>query len=144
MAYRATPRLSLGLEHNAAAGELNPVGNWIAHSETVQWPMVSFGTSSDRIFTPAGFQTYYVSFAKMIPNSPFAPYVSVNYSEYERGFNFPLGINIALAPEWDLLPMNDGRRSHLLLTYKAPSMNTTLMLIDLRRPKIGISLGFGF
>lgn len=144
LAYRVTPRLSLGLEYNAVVHELAPTANWIAHPETERFPMVSFGTSSDRIFTPEGNRAYYVSFAKSIPNSVFAPYISVNYSEFENGFNFPFGVNVALHPSWDVLPMHDGRRTHLLLTYKTLSVNTTFMLIDLKRPRPGISVGFGF
>jgi hypothetical protein len=138
------PRLSLGAEFNPAVGEVLATANWIEHVETDRWPMVSFGTSSDRIFTDEGNRAYYMSFAKSLPGTTIAPYLSVNYSESERGFNVPFGINLGLHPQWDLLPMHDGRRTHLLLTYKTSAMNTTFMLIDLRRPRFGISVGFGF
>lgn len=124
--------------------ELLPTANWIAHSETDRIPMISFGTSSDRIFTDEGNRAYYVSFAKGLPGTGLAPYVSINYSEAEDGFNFPFGVNFAVSERVDLLPMHDGRRTHLLLTYKAETYNLTLMAIDLKRPRIGISLGWGF
>lgn len=143
-AYRLTPRVNVGIEYNPVVEELNPTVNWIVSPEGRNHPMVSFGTSSDRIFTPEGNQAYYVTFAKGVPGTKLAPYVSVNYSEFESGFNFPFGINIGLADTIDLLPMNDGRKSHLLLTFKQPKSNVTLMAVDLKRPRFGISFGWGF
>ena len=139
-AARVTPRLSLGIEYNPVVNEINPTGNWLAHLETDKLPMVSFGTSSDRIGTPEGNQAYFVTFAKGFGR--IAPYVSVNYSEFERGFNFPFGVNIGLHPTWDLLAMHDGRKTHLLLTYKTPNYNVSLMWIWLERPGVSISWGF--
>ncbi|MCW5943986.1 MAG: hypothetical protein KIS66_17280 [Fimbriimonadaceae bacterium] len=144
LARRLGPRLSLGFEYNLVVGEFSPTANWIASPETATSPLVTFGTSSDRIFTPKGNQAYYATFAKAFHGTPLAPYVSLNYSGFERGLNFPFGVNIALHPKWDLLPMNDGRRSHLLLTYKQASFNVSLLAVDLQRPKLGLSLGWGF
>jgi len=144
LAYRATPRLSLGLEANLAASEVVPNANWIALVETPKLPMVSFGTSSDRIFTPEGYQAYYATVAKSIPGTSASAYVSVNYSEFDRGINFPFGVNVALTPEWDFLGMHDSERTHLLLTRKFPRSNITLMVVDLERPRFGISYGIGF
>lgn len=124
--------------------EILPNLNWIAHPETANIPLISFGTSSDRIFTPEGNQAYYVTFAKGIPNSPVAPYISIAYSDFEKGFTIPFGCNIGLGPTVDLLYMNDGKKSHALLTFKTISTNYTLMLIDLEKPRVGISIGFGF
>lgn len=141
-ATRVTPRLSLGVEYNAVEGEWSPTGNWIANTESERWPLVSFGTSSDRIGTPEGNQAYFVTFAKSLPNFPAAPYVSINYSEFENGFNFPFGVNFNLAPNWDFLAMNDGRNSHLLLTYRQPDFSISLLSIWLKRPGISISWGY--
>lgn len=102
--------------------------------------MVSVGTSSDRIGTPEGTRAYYVTLAKGYGRV--APYLSVNYSEFEDGVNFPFGVNVGLAPTWDALFMNDGRKSHLLLTYKQPGYSVTLMSIWLKRPGISFSIGF--
>ncbi len=139
-AVRAMPRLSLGLEWNPVVEEVSPTFNWIAALETERTPIVSVGTSSDRIGTPEGNYAYFATFAKGFGR--FAPYVSVNYSQFENGFNFPYGVNVALHPQWDLLHMHDGRRTHLLLTYKQPSYNLSLMLIWLKRPGISVSFGF--
>lgn len=85
-----------------------------------------------------------MTLAKGLPGTQIGPYVSINYSEYEHGFNFPFGVNFGLHSNWDLLAMHDGRRSHLLLTHKTRSMNTTLMLINLKQPRWGLSIGVGF
>lgn len=143
-AYRVNPRLSVGLEFNPAVSEVLPTLNWIVSTETDRAPLVSFGTSSDRIFTPEGNRAYYVTFAKGILGTPLSPYVSINYSEFEDGFNFPFGVNVGLSPKWDFLPMHDGRRFHVLLNYKMERSNLSFMLIDLARPRPGISYGFGF
>lgn len=124
--------------------EVNPTANWVVHTETSGWPLVSLGTSSDRIFTPEGNQAYFVTIAKGIPGSSLAPYVSINYSEYESGFNFPCGLNWGITEQYDLLGMSDGRKLHLLFTVKGVSNNVTLMAIDLAHPRFGISLGWGF
>jgi hypothetical protein len=142
LTYGFTSRFQAGVEYNAAAGELNPVANWIVTPESESAPMISLGTSSDRIFSPPGTQGYFVTFAKGFPKAKVAPYFSVFYSEWEDRILFPIGMNIQLAPQWDLLPMNDGRNTHVLLTYKMPTINVSAMLIKMSRP--GISLGFSF
>ena len=140
--YRVTPRFQAGVELNPGVHEVNPVANWIVTPETEKYPMVSLGTSSDRIFSPAGTQAYFVTFAKGLPKYGLGPYVSVSYSEWERKLLFPFGLNVQLAPQWDLLGMNDGRNSHILLTYKLPSTNVSVMYIKMRH--LGISVGFSF
>jgi hypothetical protein len=142
VAYRLTPRLQAGLEYNPVVGEILPTANWILQPETDTVPLITLGTSSDRIGTPKGKQTYYVSFAKSWQQVPFAPYVSISYSEFKRGLEFPFGVNIKLAHPWDLLPMNDGRHTHLLLTYKQANYNVTLMLNWMKHP--GISIGWAW
>jgi len=107
-------------------------------------PMVSFGTSSDRIFTPAPKRAYYVTAAKGLPGTTLAPYISLSYSEYERTFVVPFGLNVGLSRELDLLAMHDGRRTHVLLTFKTERTNYTLMAIDLKKPRFGLSVGVGF
>lgn len=139
VAWRATPRLSIGLEYNPVVAEVLPTANWIAHVETEQIPLISLGTSSDRIGTAEGKHAYYITFAKSM--GKVAPYVAINYSESDRRLTFPCGINLSLAPQWDLLGMFDGKRTHLLLTYKVGSFNVTGMLIWMKTP--GISIGWG-
>ncbi len=144
IAYRATDRLQLGLEYNPVVSEVLPVGNYTLQAETEKLPFITIGTSSDRIFTPEGNRAYYITFAKTLPGNRIAPYIGVSYSEFEERLLFPMGVNLALDTHWDALAMMDGRKTHFLLTYKMESANITAMAIDLRRPKFGLSLGFGF
>lgn len=142
LAYRLTSRLQVGLEYNAQVSEAVPTANWVMLTASASRPMVSLGTSSDRIGSREGTHMHYLTIAKSIPHLPIAPYVSLNYSETDHAFNLPFGANIALHPQWDLLPMYDGKRTHILLTYKAERWNVTLMSVFLRRA--GVSFGWAF
>lgn len=132
----------MGYEYNPAVDEVNFIGNWVALLETANQPMVNFGTSSDRIFTPEGNQNYFVTLAKTIPNTRLAPYVGLSYSEFKKGWLVPAGLNWAFDPAWSFLSMYDGVNAHLLLTYKAENWNLTGMY--LKGQRWGISYGIGF
>ncbi|MFY7951602.1 MAG: hypothetical protein ACOVT5_03760 [Armatimonadaceae bacterium] len=105
-------------------------------------PMVSVGTSSDRIFSPAGTQAFFVTVGKSIPKARVAPYFSVFYSEWERRILFPAGVNVQLGDRWDFLPMTDGRNSHAMLTYRRESSNISLLLIRMRDPGVGMGWSY--
>lgn len=135
-------RLSLGVEYNPLAEEVGPLLNYMIAEETETRPMINFGTSSDRIGTPAGPSAYYLTFAKTLPGSNVVPYVSLNYSEYDGRFNIPFGANIFLDDRWVLLPMFDGNRSHLMLTHRGSDCSVSLMLVWMKHPGISISWGF--
>ena len=139
---RITSRLQFGAEWNPGVGEVNPVANWVITPESKTAPMVNIGTSSDRIFSPKGTQAVFVTAAKGFPEYKVAPYVSLSYSGWEKKFIFPVGMNFALDPKWDILAMNDGRNSHVLLTYKLPRTSLSALLVKMRYP--GVSLGFAF
>lgn len=104
--------------------------------------MVHLNTSSDRIGTPKGYEQVSLTFAKGIGGTALAPYLSVTYSEFERGFVFPFGINYQINPSWSVLGMNDGRKSHLMLNYAAKDYYVQLGWIWLRHPSITIGWGF--
>lgn len=109
--------------------------------ESDKSPLINFGTSSDRIGTPAGFQCYYFTFAKKF-DSKLSPYISLNYSEFNRGINFPFGASLDLSPSFSILGMYDGQRSHLMLTHKGPEVSTSLMWVWLKHPGISVSWKF--
>jgi hypothetical protein len=137
-----TDRLLVGLEYNAVVSELSPTANYTLLFETAHQPMVSLGTSSDRILSPEGTRATYITFGKTLPNTRIAPYLSINYSSWERGFNFPFGVNFAVHPQWDAMVQHDGRNTHWLLTYKTREISTSLLLIKGRY--WGLSLGLRF
>ena len=139
---KLTPRLQVGVEGNLAAEEYGPLVNWIAATETERTPLVTLGTSSDRIFSPKGEQAYYLTLAKGLHGTNIAPYAGLSWSTWEDRLLFPVGANVSLAPEWDFLQMYDGRNSHSLVTFKTEKANFTVMLIRMER--IGLSVGIGF
>lgn len=139
--YAFTPRLQLGIEFSPAAEEFSPLANIILATESPSRPLITFGTSSDRIGTPRGYQSYYITIAKSVPGSPIAPYFSINYSEFESGINFPFGANFRLDDDVTLLLMNDGRKSHALLNVHQNNLTVTLMWVWLDTFGLSISGG---
>lgn len=141
--YRVNERFIYGIEYNPAANELNPFrATYDAILETEKTPLVSFGVSSDRIGTEKGNLMYYMTIAKNIPGTPISPYVGIAYSEQDKAFNCPFGANITLGNEISLMPMFDGKRAHLMLTYKQPDYWITVGWIWFER--FGIAIGTGF
>jgi hypothetical protein len=87
-------------------------------------------------------QSYYATLAKHLPGTRLAPYFSVNYSEWDEQVNFPFGANLMLAGGFSLMPMYDGERSHLLLSYAREYAAISLMTVWYE--KIGIAISGGF
>ncbi len=133
--------LQLGVEFNAAAEEVGPLVTWYLLTESHTRPALFIGTSSDRIGSPPGTQSYYLTLAKHIPRTPLAPYASLNYSEWDDGFNFPFGVNITLPKNFALRPMYDGDRSHLVLTYYHRQLSFSAMYVWFENFGAAISLG---
>ena len=104
--------------------------------------MVSFGTSSDRIFTPPGYRAWFVTFAKTVPGTKIAPYAGLSYSEFEKKILFPAGVNWQIDDTWSVMPMFDGRNGHLLFTWSDGQVSATAMLVKGRN--FGLSLSYGF
>ena len=124
------------------AKELGPLVTWYVLTETNTRPALFLGTSSDRIGSPPGTQSYYLTLAKHIPRTPLAPYVSLNYSEWDDGFNFPFGANLTLPKNFSLRPMFDGKRSHLMLTHYYRQWSFTALYVWFE--KIGVAASVGF
>ena len=111
-------------------------------TETETRPAVFLGTSSDRIGSPEGKQADYATAAKYLPFVRTSPYVSVNYSEWDEGWNVPLGANVELGAGFSLQPMYDGKRTHLLASWANTRLSTTLIWAWLERAGVAVSLGF--
>ncbi len=136
------PRLQLGLEYNPVADEVGPLMTLFLLTEGERRPALFLGTSSDRIGSPAGTQSYYLTTAKYLPALHASPYVSVNYSEWDKGWNLPVGANIELGHGLSVQPMYDGNRTHLLGTYATPRYSATLIWAWLERAGVAVSVGF--
>jgi hypothetical protein len=140
--YRVHPRLQIGLEWNIAVNEVGPLATLFLLQETHKVPALFLGTSSDRIGSPEGTQAYYATIAKHIPRTPVSPYASVNYSEWDEHMNFPFGANLDLTGGFSLMPMYDGERSHLLLSYAREHVSVSLITVWYEH--IGIAMSGGF
>lgn len=125
-----------------AADEVGPLATVFVLFESHRRPALVLGTSSDRIGSPAGTQSYYATFAKHIPRTPFAPYVSVNYSEWDEEVNFPFGVNIQGPAGFSLLPMYDGAKSHLLGSWANDRFSVTAIAAWYERFGLAVSTGF--
>ena len=139
---RVVPTLQLGAEVNLAAREVNPLATWFLQTEGERRPAVFVGTSSDRIGSPEGMQAYYLTVAKYLPPARSAPYVTLNYSEWDEGWNVPFGVTAELGGGWSLKPMYDGARSHLLASYATSRASVTVIWAWFERMGIACSIGF--
>ena len=142
MNYRVIPTLQLGVEVNPVAEEVGPLVTWFLVTEGERRPAVLVGTSSDRIGSPAGTQSYYLTTAKYLPGLRTSPYLSLNYSEWDEGWNVPFGATVELGAGFSTRAMYDGRRTHLLGSYSTGHLSTTVIWAWLERAGVAISIGF--
>ncbi len=140
--YRVLPSLQVGAEYNFAARELNPIATWFFLTERGPRPAAFLGTSSDRIGSPAHTRATFLTVAKNLDPIPVSAYASLNYSEWDAGFNVPFGANIEIVPGLTVQPMYDGHRSHLLGTFAVERYSITLIHAWLERVGIAVSAGF--
>jgi hypothetical protein len=140
--YRVLPSLQLGIEYNPVADEVGPLATWFVMTETDSRPAAFLGTSSDRIGSPEGTQAYYLTVAKHVPRVRASPYVSVNYSEWDRGLNFPFGAHFDVGGGFSVQPMYDGHRTHLLGTYSTDRVSASIIWVWLERVGVAVSVGF--
>ena len=140
--YRLRPTLQLGVEFNPVVGEVGPLATLFVLTETESRPAVFLGTSSDRIGSPEGTQAYYATVAKYLPALHLSPYASLNYSEWDAGWNFPFGANVEVVPRVTVQPMYDGHRTHLLATYAGDHYSVTAIYAWLESAGVAVSMGF--
>jgi hypothetical protein len=100
------------------------------------------GTSSDRIGSPKGEQSYYLTASKLAPRIPVSMYVSLNYSEWDDGFNVPFGAEWFVAGPLSARYMYDGERSHAMVNVFGNHIGVSLMLVWM--DTFGISVAGGF
>ena len=139
---RVVPSLQLGLEFNVVVEEVNPLATWFLMTETEHRPALFLGTSSDRIGSPKGAQAYYLTAAKYLAPVRTSPYVSLNYSEWDNGWNVPFGANVELGGGVSVRPMYDGKRTHLLGMVATEHFSVTAIWAWLERAGVAVSYGF--
>ena len=144
--YRLHPRFHIGLEYNAKVGEVHPLVTFIPVTETLNRPAVIIGLSSDRIGTPKGESSAYVTLSKDLQHwtgLPIAPYGGVVYGTYEDRFRFIGGLNIRFHPKFTSLIQFDGVKVHPSLTYSfSDSHALTFLMIRGKDP--GMTYTFSF
>jgi hypothetical protein len=140
--YRVLPRLQLGAEFNPAAEEVGPLATWFVLTEQGARPALFLGTSSDRIGSPAGTQSYYATLAKNLDPVPVSAYASLNWSEWDDAFNVPFGLNAEIWPGFTVQPMYDGHRTHLLGVASMEHWSVTAIWAWLERAGVAVSVGF--
>ena len=139
---RVLPKLQIGIEFNPGADEVGPLVNWFLVTERHGVPGVFLGTSSDRIGTDAGDQSYYLTAAKGLPWFPVSAYATLNWSEADEALNFPFGATLDLSHGFSVRPMYDGERTHLMASYGTERWVLSFLYVWLEHP--GVSLGLGF
>ena len=140
--YRLHNRLQVGVEFNPEVDELNPLLTVFLVTEADRRPAVFLGTSSDRIGSPEGTQSYYATVSKRFGDSRWSAYASLNYSEWDGGFNAPFGVEFWANESLTIRPMFDGDRSHLMLSWVQDRWAVSLLAVDFEHPGISVSLGF--
>ena len=140
--YRLHPRVQVGVEFNPEVDEVNPLLTVFLLTEAERRPALFVGTSSDRIGSPEGTQSYYLTASKRFGASRLSAYASLNYSEWDRELNFPLGLEVALGQNFSVRPMYDGARPHLMLNYYRDRWSVSLLAVDL--DQLGVSVAWGF
>jgi hypothetical protein len=130
------------VEYNPAAGEVGPTATAFVLTEEERRPALFVGTSSDRIGSPEGEQAYYATVSKSLGGLPVSVYGTVNYSEWDDGFNLPFGAYVEIAPGLTVQPMYDGQRTHALASYARERFSVTVIYAWLERAGIAASVGF--
>ena len=111
-------------------------------TETETLPALFLGTSSDRIGSPSGQQSYFATMSKYVPHLRMSFYGSLNYSEWDKKFNFPVGMGLELGKGFSVRPMYDGDRGHVMLNYFAEQYGVSLMYVWFETMGVSFSVGF--
>jgi hypothetical protein len=69
-------------------------------------------------------------------------YASLNYSQWDGGFNVPFGATLELGRGFAVQPMFDGDRAHLLMHHRTAGTSLSLLWVWMERPGVSVSVGF--
>ncbi len=127
---------------NPGVDEVGPLVTWFLVTERGHRPGLFLGTSSDRIGTPEGFQSYYATATRSLPGVPVSGYLTLNYSEYDDGVNVPFGLQAELPGELSLRGMYDGERSHAMITRAWDWWSVSGLLVWLEQVGVSVAVGW--
>lgn len=122
--------------------EVGPLVTAFIVTEGERRPALFLGTSSDRIGSPEGMQAYYATASKYLPWVRSSLNLTLNYSEWDDGFNVPFGGGVEVGGGLVGRYMYDGNRSHVLLDYFAGRVGVSVLYVWLER--FGVALNGGF
>jgi hypothetical protein len=122
-------RAQIGIEYNPVAAEVVPIATVFILTETDARPALFLGTSSDRIGSPEGTQSYYLTASKLVPRIPVSVYASLAYSEWDEGINFPFGGEWYLWGGFSVRGMYDGHQPHAMVNWFGERFGVSLMAV---------------
>ena len=119
MLYQAFPRLTLGVEYNPLANDVNPLVNFVAMKESEYLPGIILGTSSDRIGTASG-TAFFVTASKdleELTGLPIAPYVGASYGTFDDELVPIGGLNVRVGDHFSARAVFDGKKVHPMFSW---------------------------
>ncbi len=144
LTYRFHPRLTAGVEYNPRVGEVAPIANLLAITETERRPALILGTSSDRIGTPSG-QSFYGIFSKNLKREtglPIAPYAGLAYGTYEDRLRPVGGLNIYFDKKFSAVITYNGVHVHPLFNFTYKRHVLSFVMVRGRDPGMSYSISF--
>lgn len=132
----------VGIEYNPEVNEVVPLATIFLVTETERRPALFVGTSSDRVGSPEGTQSFYLTASKLVPKIPVSVYGSVNYSQWSDGVNYPFGGEWYVWGGFSVRGMYDGEETHALVSWFGDRFGVSLMAVWL--DTFGISVAGGF
>ncbi len=140
--YRIHRIAQIGVEYNPVVAEVVPIATVFFLTESEWRPAFFIGTSSDRIGSPEGTQSYYLTASKLAPKIPVSVYASLNYSEWDEGINFPFGAEWYVYGGFSVRGMYDGNQPHAMVNWFGERFGVSLIAVWL--DTFGISIAGGF
>jgi hypothetical protein len=137
-------RISLGVEYNPLADDVNPLANLILLQETKSLPAIIAGTSSDRIGTPEG-QAFYLTVSKDLQHwtgLPVAPYAGVSYGTWDDEAVVIGGLNVRITKKLSAMGIFDGHKVHPTITWSQDQWTLGLMLAYGKEPGVFFNYRF--
>jgi hypothetical protein len=144
LTYRFHPRLTAGVEYNPRVGEVAPIANFLAVTETERRPALMFGTSSDRIGTPSG-QSFYGIVSKNLKRQtglPIAPYAGLAYGTFEDRLRPVGGLNVYFNDKFSTTITYNGVHVHPIFNFAYDRHVLSLVMVRGRDPGMSYSISF--
>jgi len=144
--YQAFPRVTLGVEYNPLADDVNPLVNLLVFPEGDYTPAVMMGTSSDRIGTESG-TAFFATASKDLEGLtclPIAPYVGASYGTFDDELVPIGGLNIRIGEHLRASAIFDGKKVHPMLSWGVGRHDFGVLLAfgELETPGVFYSVRF--